>query len=159
MIEIYKNLFVGSDLDCIQVGPDFAVIHACKTCHQKGVGYRGNLPSSHLNYLIYEVGLNLYLNLVDMEKELSPVYTHPIMKSAMGFIEKYIQNHSVLIHCNQGQSRSPSIGLLYLARKEFINNSSFQESKVQFDKLYPFYTPGCGIELYLNSFWKEIIVL
>jgi hypothetical protein len=70
MIEIIENLYIGDDSDCINQNRDMTIIHACKTCHQKGVGYRGNLPSTHPNYLILETNGNLYLNLVDMEREL-----------------------------------------------------------------------------------------
>lgn len=83
MKEIIENLFVGKDFDCSAVGSDYAIINACKTCHQKEVNYSGNLSSSHPNYLIYENHNNLFLNLVDMDRELLPKYTHSIMKSAL----------------------------------------------------------------------------
>lgn len=159
MKDIFPNLFVGSDIDCSQINSNFACIHACKTCHQTGVGYRGNLPSSHLNYLIYENGIHLYLNMVDMDRELMPKFTHPIMKCAIIFIEKYLHERNILIHCNQGQSRSPAIGLLYLARHEIVDNSSYSSAKTAFSLLYPQFNPGLGIELYLNRNWKDVLAL
>ena len=159
MKEILENLFVGDDTDCSIAGSHVAVIHACKTCHQKGVGYRGNLSSNHPNYLIFVNGNHLFLNMVDMERELLAKFTHPIMKSALAFIRTHIVNQKILIHCNQGKSRSPSIGLIYLAQTENIPNNSYQGAREDFLKIYPTYLPGVGIELYLQNQWKNILEL
>jgi len=161
MQEIYKNIFIGTDQECnFNNSLDWAIVHACKNpCHVQSVGYRGSLPSTHPNYLVLEKGTHLYLNMVDMEKELSPIYTHPIMKSAMAFIEKHIASQKILIHCNQGLSRSPSIALLYLATKGVIANDSYAVALAEFQKLYPFFNPGRGIALYMNNNWNEILNL
>ena len=159
MREICSNLYIGSDYDCSPAESSMLVIHACKTCHQRGVGYRGNLSQSHPNYLILENGNHLYLNLVDMEQELNSVYTHPIVKSALSFIEKNIGIRDVLIHCNQGQSRSPSIGMVYLARIGKITRTSYSEAKDEFSDIYPMYLPGLGIAQYLNIHWEDLINL
>jgi hypothetical protein len=147
---ISENLFIGNDANCSTVGSDFAIIHACKTCHQKGVGYRGNLSSSHPNYLIYETDNNLFLNLVDMDQELLSKFTHPIIKSALNFIRKHLNTEKILVHCNQGQSRSPSIGLVYLAQNGNISSNYYINAKEEFIKIYPEYLPGKGLELYLH---------
>ena len=156
MIEIIDNLFIGNDYDCSICGNDYYVIHACKTCHQRGVGYRGNLSSNHPNYLSFENGNHLFLNMVDMERELLAKFTHPILKSALAFIRTHIVNQKILIHCNQGQSRSPSIGLIYLAQTKNIPNNSYQDAREEFLKIYPAYLPGIGIALYLQNQWENI---
>lgn len=138
----------------------WAIIHACKNpCHAKAVGYKGSLPPTHPHYLVMENGQHLFLNMVDMEKELSPIYTNPIMRSAMAFIEKHITEQKILIHCNQGMSRSPSIALLYLANKGYIANDSYSSAVADFQKLYPIFNPGRGIALYMNNNWTEIVRL
>lgn len=157
MIEIVQNLFIGDDNDCFSYSNTHAVIHACKTCHQRAIGYRESLPSNHPHYLIYEDGNHLYLNMVDMERELLPVYTHPIMKAAFTFLDNYIEKKKILIHCNQGNSRSPSIGLLYLSRKSIISNDLYINAKNNFLNIYSIFNPGKGIELYMNNNWNEII--
>jgi hypothetical protein len=156
MVKITKNLCVGNDLDCQRSGMGMAIIHACKTCHQIGVGYKGSLPSGNPNYLIFEKGLHLYLNMVDMDQELLPKYTNPIMRAAVDFIKRHIDNKIVLVHCNQGHSRSPSIGLLYLARKSIINQSSYKDAAFDFTRIYPDYQPGKGIESYLLRNWRNL---
>jgi len=159
MIEISENLFIGSDSDCfIDNKDDWAVIHACKSpCHQKAVGYKGNLNKGHRNYLILEKENHLYLNMVDMEKPLSHVFTKPIMNVALDFIDKNICAKKVLIHCNAGLSRSPSLALLFLAkRKNKINNENYQSAKGEFIKLFPAYQPGNGIDIYLDRYWNDL---
>lgn len=156
MEEIYKNIFIGSDYDCLHTSR-MAVIHACKTCHQKALNYTKSLPQTHPNYLIAEEKNNLYLNMVDMSRELSPLYTNPVMSKAMEFIDKSADNGKILIHCNQGMSRSPSIGLLFLARKNVINNTSYRNAKSDFLKIYPFFSPGTGIELYMAGNWNDLL--
>lgn len=159
MKEIYKNLFIGSDIDCMTASRnnEFATIHACKTCHQKVLNYTKSLSSTHPNYLIYEHDNHLFLNMVDMSNEFSPIYTNPMIKVALDFINRNIPNKEILIHCNLGQSRSPSIGLVYLAIKGIINNKSYKDAISDFIKIYPDYNPGNGIALYLEHNWNSII--
>jgi predicted protein tyrosine phosphatase len=157
MKEIYKNLFIGDDSDCFKSKySDYAVIHACKTCHQKALHYLKSLPNIHPHYLIYEKDNHLYLNMVDM-RELLSVYTNPIMQSAMRFIDLRLPNEKVLVHCNQGFSRSPSIVLIYMALKELLSDNSYTEAKSEFIKIYPSYLPGIGLELYLAHNWSDLM--
>jgi len=161
MTEVFENLFVGNDLDCKSSKDDsWAVIHACKIhCHKKAVGYKGNLKPTHPYYLIFEKDNHLFLNMVDMEQALLPVYTDPIMKAAMSFIDKHISEKKVLVHCNQGGSRAPSIALLYLARIGQIANDNYNNAAIDFKTIYPLYNPGHGISIYMNKHWNTIIKL
>lgn len=156
MVEITRNLFIGDDSDCSS-GLFSHVIHACKTCHQDALGYRGSLQGTHPNYLIYENGSNLYLNMVDMERELLPLYTNPIMFAAMNFLDKYIKEHKILVHCNQGFSRSPSIVLLYCAREKIIPSKSYHDALKQFFELFPQYNPGRGIASYMEHNFQNLV--
>ena len=159
MNEIYTNLFIGDDDDCYTCLLDsgFSIVHACKTCHQEVLKYHGLLPHTHPNYLIYEHGKNLYLNMVDMPNEFLAKYTNPIFKHAMGFIKREIQNKKVLIHCNFGYSRSPSLGFIYLAITGVISKKSINEAMNEFIKLYPKYSPGNGIILYMQHNWDFLM--
>lgn len=156
MKEVSEDLFVGDEADCRASG-EMAVVHACKTpCHQDAVGYRGSLPQDHEEYLVSSQGSDLYLNIVDMDS-LEKEYTEPILNDALDFIEEKISNNQVLIHCNQGRSRSPGIALLFLAkRRGDITASSYREAKKEFQELYPNYRPGRGIDSYLRKHWQEI---
>ncbi len=157
MKEVAKNLFVGSDADCLTT--DYAVVHACKSCHQQGVGYTGSLKKSHPHYLIFEQDDNLYLNMVDMERELLAHYTHGMMSAAFNFIDTRLPHKPVLIHCNMGMSRSASVALLYLARKSQINATSYIAAATDFAELYPPFSLGTGVQLYLQNNWDELMRL
>lgn len=161
MIEVSKNLYIGDENDCFyEIREDWVVIHACKSpCHQRGVGYRGSLPQTHPEYLISEKGDHLYLNMVDMQQPLSPRYTNPILKRATDFIEKNILSKKILVHCNLGESRAPSIALVYLAKTGFISKDNFDKAVEDFKKVYHLYTPGTGIYSYLKSNWDDIMNL
>jgi predicted protein tyrosine phosphatase len=161
MKQIYKNLFIGNDNDCKLYSNDseFAIIHACKTCHQKALMYSKSLPPGNQNYLIYEVGNHLFLNLVDMPMEFQPKFTHPIFEQAMRFIDKNINDKKVLIHCNQGLSRSTSLGLVWLARQGGIMNKSYEYAAMEFMKLYPDYKPGNGVMQYMKNNWNYLVGL
>ncbi len=159
MKEIHPNLFVGNDADCAKCthDSDFAIVHACKTCHQSALGYTKSLIPIHPNYLIFETGRHLYLNLVDMPNEFQSKFTHPIFDRALDFISKYISAHKVLIHCNQGLSRSPSLGLVYLAGNGIIANKNYETAVSAFLKLYPDYEPGNGVKLYTRNNWDYLM--
>ena len=159
MIKIHDNLFIGNEYDCFYDGrKDWVVVHACKSpCHQRAVGYRGNLNKNHPNYLILEEEKHLYLNMVDMNMMLSHEFTEPIIKTALDFIGRNINSKEVLIHCNLGRSRSPALALLFLSkRKNVLCSDNYQEAKKQFIKLFPNYIPGIGIDSYLSKYWNEL---
>lgn len=94
-----------------------------------------------------------------MDRELLSKYTNPIIKSALNFIRDHIKAEKILVHCNQGQSRSPSIGLVYLAQNGNISSTSYINAKKEFVKIYPEYLPGKGLELYLHKNWESVIKL
>jgi len=159
MIEVDKNLFVSDENSCFyEDKEDWVVIHACKhPCHLRGVGYRGNLHSNHPNYLVLEKENHLFLNIVDMVRLLSHNFTEPIINAALNFIERKIQEKKVLIHCNKGESRSPALALLFLAkRKAVLSNDSYSKAKEEFTKIYGRYNPGRGVDLYLNQYWTKL---
>ncbi len=155
MFKVYPNLFIGTERECcLTHSEEWAIIHACKSpCHQRAVGYRGNLPSAHPNYLVYEVKNHLFLNMIDPP---APLFKPPLFLASLDFIEKHISERKVLIHCNLGLSRAPSIALLYLAKRtEAINGESYVEAAKDFVRIFPLYKPSRGIALYLSNNWSE----
>lgn len=158
MIEVHHNLYVGGDPDCATfTRSNKAIVHACKTCHRKRLGYTSSLPHDDPHNLIVEEPQNLYLNLVDMPQELQPKFTDPILKAAIKFIDTHWPQQPVLIHCNQGASRAPSVAMVYLAKKSLIANNSYDNAVLAFSPKYPYFSTGAGIELYLRSNWAKIM--
>ena len=161
MTEIRANLFIGGDTDCgaCSENHEFSIVHACKTCHQNILKYSLSLPDMHPNYLICEKGHHIYLNMIDAQNELQSKFTFPVFKSALAFINREIKNKKVLVHCNFGMSRSPSIGMVYLASKGIISNKSLAEAINDFVSLYPQYSPGNGVTLFMKRNWDALMVL
>jgi len=155
MIEIRDKLFVGNEYDCRTGDEQWAVVHACKSpCHQSAVGYRGSLPNTHPNYLVLESGTDLYLNLIDPP---IPLFMAESFISYLRFAQVQLEaGRNILIHCNQGESRAPSLALLLLAKvMGEISNDSYATARVEFETRFPGYNPGQGIQKYLAEHWND----
>lgn len=156
MQEIHERLFVGSEGDCFRSRSGWAVVHACKSpCHQQAVGYRGSLPSDHPNYLVLEDQQNLFLNIIDPP---IPLFKHETFASFLTFSEEHWnKGENLLIHCNLGESRAPTLALLFMAKRlNALPASSYPEAKQQFAVIFPSYSPGQGIQTFLIQHWNEI---
>jgi len=161
MIEVLQGLFIGTDLDYRAVAgrEDWWMIHACKEpYHRSLLGYSGRgAPKNHPEYLIAKRGKVLFLNLVDVD---DPSYIPAeIIDAALDWIDRACgAGEKVLVHCNQGESRSPAIGLLYLASQtNAISRASLGEAEAEFVKLYPMYNPKPGIRGFLLQNWDRYI--
>jgi len=154
--EIHERIIVANDLSCIKGNETVAVVHACKSpCHQNAVGYRGNLANTHQNYLVLEQEHDLYLNIIDPPV---PLFKPQLFSAFLEFSNKHWrQGRKLLIHCNQGESRAPSLAMLFLAKGiSVIPSSSYAEARSAFERLYPRYNPGKGIETYFSRNWAEL---
>lgn len=157
MIRVYERINLGSAESCRAGSPRLAVVHACKSpCHQQAVGYRGNLPSTHPYYLALRKAHDLYLNIIDPPL---PLFKLETFTSFLEFATvQYGSGAEILIHCNQGESRAPSLALLFLAKRlNAIPKSNFAEAKQAFSLLYSTFTPGLGIERFLSEQWGAIL--
>lgn len=151
------GVYIGKNSDCFwDDRDDWAVVHACKyPCHRNALGYRNSLPSNHPNYLIYRRNSHLALNLVDMD-QLDDRFMRPIIIAFYEFMDD-MEGQKVLIHCNQGESRAPSLAILYLAkRKGIIQSQSFDTARECFTQEYPYYNPGLGFRRYLKNYWDSL---
>jgi len=158
MLEVVKGLLFGGEEVCTHDRSGaVAVVHACKDpCHRRAVGYSGrSLPSSHSNYLVKEIDYHLYLNLVDPPK---PLFMMPSFTSFMAFMDKHYGARQVLIHCNRGESRAPTLALLYLAKRtDLIPRDSYPSAARAFrENIFSGYQPGLGIQTWLTQHWLEI---
>jgi protein-tyrosine phosphatase len=146
MTEVTTGLYVSGIEGC---SSDIKYkIHACKLpCF---------MSSRSENYLANEVNNNLYLNIVDMDKEPKADFMNTIFKSAFRFIDAHI-NEGVIIHCNEGKSRAPSIAMAYLAARNKIENKTFAKAANAFVKLYDNYWVHSGLESYLRNNWNHIL--
>ena len=157
MIEIYKNLFIGNANDFelkVRNEMNWNVVHACKEpYHRQLLGYTGRgAPKNHSEYLFAVRENVLYLNLVDAED--SAYFPKEVIDKALSFVKMSIEKDiKCLVHCNQGESRSPGIGLLFLKSIGHFNNMSFTDAERNFIKIYPLYKPSNGMRGYIEKSW------
>jgi predicted protein tyrosine phosphatase len=158
MIEIHPNLFIGNEYDYesrVRNEPGWCVVHACKEpYHREALGYSGKAaPKNHPKYLIARRGNRLILNLVDAP---DPAFIpKEIIDAALEFISTSLQaGNRVLVHCNEGCSRSAGIGLLYLAKNtDKVPKDNFLAAEAVFRSIYPPYTPKSGMRGFMMSNW------
>lgn len=159
MIEVHPNLFVGDQADYdseVAQREGWAVVHACKEpYHRRALGYatRG-APKDHPEYLVARRGQRLILNMVDAPRP--EFFDKGMMDAALDFIGESLEaGQKVLVHCNQGESRSPSLALLFMAaRLGVLPDESLQEAEVAFREVYPNYNPKAGIRGHLQRYWE-----
>jgi predicted protein tyrosine phosphatase len=95
------------------------------------------------------------MNIVDAP---SPAFfAKEMIDQALDFIDETLDRGlKVLIHCNRGESRSPSIALLYLAsRKAALPIVSLEAAEARFRSLYSAYNPKAGIRGFLSMHWSD----
>lgn len=163
MLEVYPSVWVGSQVDYeegIKFTPEgWAVVHACKDpYHRALLGYKvGGAPKDHPEYLVARRDNRLFLNMIDVD---DPKWVQkPIIDATMMFVTAHLQfGEKVLIHCNQGGSRAPSLAMLYLATQmKVIPGATLEDAEKAFVRLYPLYKPKNGIRLWLKSNWSSYI--
>jgi predicted protein tyrosine phosphatase len=160
MIEVHPNLFVGSQDDeaAIRGQVGWFVVHACKEpYHRQALGYTSQgAPKQHPEYLLAERPGRLILNLVDVAQVsfVAPV----IIDTAICAIDRHIGGSKVLVHCNQGFSRSPSIALLYLLKHtDALGSHEYAAGVRAFQALYLSYAPAQGMADYVRQNWEKYL--
>lgn len=159
MTEIDKNVYIGNleDYENLKFNPEFYFVQACKEpCHREALGYTGRAADkNHPEYLIAYRSKRIILNMVDAES--GKFFSNILFEKSIEFISEHlIEGKKLLIHCNQGLSRSPSIGLLFLAINKKIRTGNFGEAKEDFLRIYPQYEPK-GVQEFLKINWNNFI--
>lgn len=155
MREILRGkLFIGNLDDCYTAAPDMAVLHAAKSpCHTAKCG---KVKEGHPNYLHFEDGNGLWLNLVDAPV---PLFRKESFDAALSWLRRqWVEERKILIHCNKGESRAPSIALLFCAKVlGVITCESYDDAWDEWQAMTgEKYTPSKGIETWLRANWDEI---
>ncbi|EKE87533.1 dual specificity protein phosphatase family protein [Idiomarina xiamenensis] len=157
MLEVYPKLFVGNDTDASVASQESSwfIIHACKEpYHRQALGYSGRAaPKGHPEYLIAKRENRLILNLIDAN---DPNYIPKVViDEAIDTIHGELKTNKVLVHCNQGMSRSPTIALLYLLKHtDALPKDNLNLALEKFRELYPKYTPAKGVALFVQFYWQ-----
>lgn len=157
MIEVYPGLFVGSQEDEASIkGQDgWYIVHAAKhPYHQKALGYvERAAPKDHPEYLIALRPGCIILNLIDAND--AAYIPEQLIDGALLAIDLNILKSKVLVHCNQGLSRSPTIAMLYLNRfTDRFHGMDYDAAVQEFKAIYPAYAPAKGMADYARAHWK-----
>ena len=93
------------------------------------------------------------LNIVDAPNP--EFFRKEMIEAALDFVDESLaRGLKVLIHCNEGMSRSPSIALLYMAaRLSALPADSLEVAEEEFRKIYSNYLPKQGIQGHLRQHW------
>ena len=158
MIEVHHNLFVGSQDDELYIRGQsgWFLVHACKDpYHRQALGYTGRgAPKDHPEYLIARRPGRLILNLVDTN-DINYVPAE-IIDAALDGVHENIVSSKVLVHCNQGMSRSPAIAFLYLLKfSDTFHRQNHDGDLRDFLKIYPAYAPARGMADYVKVNWVK----
>ncbi|MBG7614655.1 dual specificity protein phosphatase family protein [Brevundimonas sp. BAL450] len=158
MIEVFPNLYVGSEHDERQTrgAPGWFIIHACKEpYHRQALGYSGRAASKdHPEYLIAHRPGRLILNLVDVDNV--NYIGAELVDAALAAIHERIGLDKVLVHCNQGASRSPTIAFLYMVKHtDSFRGLTLEAALAAFKGLYPHYSPARGMADYVRINWAR----
>lgn len=158
LLRITDNLYIGNNESLIFTNTrDWVIIHACQLYHYKLLGWSTfNRPKKDdKNYLIYETPNEISLNWVDGGSHLYDWFGVERFNHLLDIIDTGRKTKKILIHCDLGHSRSPSLALLYLAKRtNLICNTTFTQAYMGFVKLYPQYRPG-GILNYIETHWGQ----
>jgi len=159
MFEVTDRLYVGSLDDLrnflfLENPEDFYILYCAKDpCHKNLVGYEGkSCPKDHPEYLVARRGNQMALNMVDAP---SPkFFSKEMITAGLDFMEEgYNKGLKVLVTCNQGVSRSPSMAFLFMATRLKELFEYFGDSIRMFKQLYPNYMPGDGIYAHMLENW------
>ena len=152
------RLFVGGQSACSQPRPQLGdrvgvIVHACKyPCYHDKVG---QLTPADKRYLGFEEAGDLYLNLIDPK---TPMFHRQSFEKFLRFArDNWLVEQPLLIHCNQGNSRAPTLALVFMAKVlQSIPDTSYDEAWDAFAEEYGPYAPSEGIETWLRSNWNSI---
>jgi protein-tyrosine phosphatase len=156
--ELYKNLYVGDDAGVLEARKrGMNIVHAAKDgdfSHRSLLKYQSMAAPKGSEYLVARRPGNLYLNLIDAD-DPSFVPDEAITAALVFIKDSLSKDEPVLVHCNKGLSRSPTIVFLYLYSTGKLPSEYYKAIR-EFRKIYPKYDPSIGLELYAKNRIKEL---
>src|ERR1039458_9546391 len=160
MIEIIKNLWLGSDKDNETAANKGWPILICAKdgpfSHRAELKYTGQSAPKGEQYYYVDRGNKRHLNLIDPDSpQLIP---KQVINAGLEWITTYMEDDisPILVHCNQGKSRSPSLVLAYLRTVGEMPNG-FLQSEKKFKTIYPPYDPMQGIQSFMQFNWRNLL--
>ena len=151
-VMVHHGLFVGSAADTYKFSG--SILHCARDPWFVNAANNAKIcktnPQPECNGTVIRMAYNeMSLNLVDSSnvKYFNDVTIDP----GLNFItHRMSEGDAVLVHCNLGISRSPSIALLWMWEHGYLDKE-FRYALPQFKELYPAYQPGNGVWQYLKA--------
>lgn len=151
-------LYVGSDDDDKEAQKrGYYIVSACKDGpygHRAALGYTTQGAPKGPQYYHAISGHRMVLNLID---HADPAFIQEdAIFPALRFIHKHITaGEKVLVHCNHGHSRGPSVAMMFLRTIGELP-SGFLTSEKVFKSLYPDYDPNVGMRHFVRAHWQQL---
>ena len=125
------------------------------TGHRDLLGYTTRAAPKGQNYLFVRKGDHAAMNLIDTDDpELFP---KKCFSEGIRFTqEMWSEGKKILVHCNAGHSRGPTMAMLFL-RSIGELPQPFNRAEKIFHTLYPPYDPGHGMEFWARKLWDKIV--
>lgn len=156
--KVFERLFISSadeyEQERSNLDDAWAIVHAAKyPYHRDAVGYSGRSAPMGPYYYYKVVGFEMSVNIVDAKDE--SFFSKQMMDGIISFCcFHYSHGKSVLIHCNQGQSRAPILALL-VAKQLGLITSDFFTAERNLQGSYYGYSPNEGIRNYAIHHWED----
>lgn len=115
------------------------------------VGTKIGCDKDNPYYLYKKEDDAIYLNMIDGD---DPAYVNDAMiDAALGFMKRHLDNNaSIFVYCSLGESRSPSIALMYMLEHALVDATD--DILMHFrDKYYRNYQPKRGNAEYIAKRW------
>ena len=146
-VEVTPGLFVCGDDEAAPFirGKDYP-------WHRQMVGYKTKSAPEGPERLFARRGNHMALNLIDV-RQLGPgghAYAPAeVFRVAFEFIsERMASGDHVLVHCNKGESRSPTIALLWMLQNDLLSPDA---PLPMFEQLYRNFLPSEGMKAYIRE--------
>ena len=159
MKQISPSVYVGDDSDYEKIKDDksWVSVRCCKFGpggHKDTLGYETQgAPDGKDKYWVRRSN-RLALNLLDLD---DPNFIPPEMiQQALDYIRDHVDDKKVLVACNSGHSRGPTVGLMWLRTLGRMPYGFMQSEKIYRNDIYPKFDPGTGIEQFARMRWASL---
>jgi hypothetical protein len=151
-------LYVGSDKDDVEAQRrGYAVLVIAKDGpygHRSMLGYHSLAAPKDKNYYFVERGNRMALNILDLDDpEWIP---DEAINAGFDFLDRHLKaGDRVLVHCNAGHSRGPTMAMMYLRRVGELPHT-FRGGYRVFHTLYSEFDPGVAMYKYARKRWDSL---
>jgi protein tyrosine phosphatase len=146
------NIFIGNkDDEKLIHKKNYIIVHACKSYFDKVDVSKGFGSNKNVK----EFDDELYINWVDLPDSKS--FDLNTFNNALSWMkEKYSENVNLFVHCNWGQSRSPTLVMVFMVKVLKVLPDNFFDALEEFRILYPDYITPSGISSFVKENWEEL---